>query len=133
MGKRMIATSRLTTAEAAEARRGLAEAAARRKAAQAGNRPAEAPGPTNVYDLAALNRLVEELREARESQGLSLADVSERTGIDRAALNKIETRKNQNPTYGTLARYAAAVGRSLAMSLDRRPAKRPAKRSSAAV
>ncbi|MGC1272974.1 MAG: helix-turn-helix transcriptional regulator [Planctomycetaceae bacterium] len=113
----MIATSRLTAAEAAEARKTLAEATARRKAAKAGDRPAEAPGPANVYDLVALNRLVDELREAREAQGLSLADVSERTGIDRAALNKIETRKNQNPTYGTLARYAAAVGRSLTLGL----------------
>ncbi len=93
---------------------------ARRKAAQAGVRPSEAPGPANVYDLVALNHLVDELRAARESQGLSLADVSQRTGIDRASLNKIETRKNQNPTYGTLARYAAAVGRTLTMGLATR-------------
>ncbi|MBA3313396.1 MAG: helix-turn-helix transcriptional regulator [Planctomycetota bacterium] len=117
MAKPAIKDRRPTEAEAADARRQLSDALARRKASKTGVRSAEAPGPANVYDLIALNRLVDELRATRESQGLSLADVSERTGIDRASLNKIETRKNQNPTYGTLARYAAAVGRSLTMGL----------------
>jgi ribosome-binding protein aMBF1 (putative translation factor) len=114
-------------AQVAEAGQILAEAAERRRAAKAGDRPAEAPGPANIYDMIALNLLVDQLREAREAQGLSLADVSERTGIDRASLNKIELRKNQNPTYGTLARYAAAVGRSLTLGLgEPASAKRPA-------
>lgn len=123
MAKRTRALRRATAAEVAEAGKIMAEALARRKAAKAGDRPAEAPGPATIYDMIALNILVDQLREAREAQGLSLADVSERTGIDRAALNKIELRKNQNPTYGTLARYAAAVGRSLAMNLSEPPAK----------
>ena len=120
MGKAASRNRRPSKAEAADARKQLKEALARRKASKAGARPAEAPGPSNVYDLIALNQLVDELRAAREMLGLSLADVSERTGIDRASLNKIETRKNQNPTYGTLARYAAAVGRSLTMGLTER-------------
>lgn len=132
--KRTSRGRHLTDAEAArldaereEARKYLDEALARRKAAAAGDRPAEAPGPANIYDMVALNLLVDQLREAREAQGLSLADVSERTGIDRASLNKIELRKNQNPTYGTLARYAAAVGRSLTLGLgEPASAKRPA-------
>ncbi len=119
MPKPTTQSPRPTRTQAAAARKQLTEAMARRKAAKAGDRPAEAPGPANVYDLVALNRLVDELRAAREVQGLSLADVAERTGIDRASLNKIETRKNQNPTYGTLSRYAAAVGRSLTIGLLR--------------
>jgi hypothetical protein len=133
MAKRVTRGRHLSDAEAArleadrtEAGKIMAEALERRRAAVAGDRPAEAPGPATVYDLIALNLLVDQLREAREAQGLSLADVSERTGIDRAALNKIELRKNQNPTYGTLARYAAAVGRSLSLGLGEPPAKRPA-------
>lgn len=124
MVKRITRGRHLSDAEAAQlesdraqAGKILSESRERRRAAKAGDRPAEAPGPATIYDMLALNVLVDQLRQARESQGLSLADVSERTGIDRAALNKIETRKNQNPTYGTLARYAAAVGRSLVLSL----------------
>lgn len=136
MAKRITRERHLSDAEAAqldsdraEAAKILAEARERRRAAKAGDRPTEAPGPATIYDMLALNVLVDQLRQARESQGLSLADVSERTGIDRAALNKIETRKNQNPTYGTLARYAAAVGRSLVLSLGEstpKAARRPA-------
>lgn len=133
MAKRVTLGRHLSDAEAAqlraqiaEAGQILAEAGERRRAAKAGDRPAEAPGPANIYDMIALNLLVDQLREACEAQGLSLADVSERTGIDRASLNKIELRKNQNPTYGTLARYAAAVGRSLTLCLGDAPsAKRP--------
>jgi transcriptional regulator with XRE-family HTH domain len=60
-----------------------------------------------------------------ESQGLSLADVSERTGLDRAMLSKLETGKLANPTVGTLRRYARALGKRLSWSLaDPSPATR---------
>ncbi|HEX6987652.1 MAG TPA: helix-turn-helix transcriptional regulator, partial [Planctomycetaceae bacterium] len=80
-------------AAAAEAENAVREAFARRKAAkEAGGLP-EASGPGSVYDLVELNRFVSALREAREAQGLSLADLSERTGIDRSALSKLENRR----------------------------------------
>jgi ribosome-binding protein aMBF1 (putative translation factor) len=44
------------------------------------------------------------LRRERERQGLSLTDLAERTGIDRATISKIETGKIANPTVGTLAK-----------------------------
>jgi len=58
------------------------------------------------------------LRRAREQQGLSLTDMAERTGIDRATISKLETGKLANPTIGTLRTYARALGRRLAWTLE---------------
>jgi DNA-binding phage protein len=70
--------------------------------------------------MAALDQLQELLRQlkaAREAKGLSLADVTERTGMDRSALSKLETGQRANPTVETLVRYAEAVGKRLVVSL----------------
>ena len=66
-----------------------------------------------------LETLVQELKAAREAQGLSLADLSRLTGMDRSALSKLETGQRPNPTLETLARYAEAVGRRLVVALTR--------------
>ena len=58
------------------------------------------------------------LRHERERQGLSLTDMAERSGIDRATISKIETGKIANPTIGTLKTYAKALGRRLAWTLE---------------
>jgi DNA-binding XRE family transcriptional regulator len=58
------------------------------------------------------------LRRERERQGLSLTDMAERTGIDRATISKLETGKIPNPTIGTLRTYAKALGRRLAWTLE---------------
>ena len=58
------------------------------------------------------------LRSERERQGLSLTDMAERTGIDRATISKLETGKIPNPTIGTLRTYAKALGRKLAWTLQ---------------
>jgi transcriptional regulator with XRE-family HTH domain len=57
------------------------------------------------------------LRAERERQGLSLADIAERTGIDRAAVHKLEIGVNRNPTLATLNRYAEALGVRIEWSL----------------
>jgi ribosome-binding protein aMBF1 (putative translation factor) len=57
------------------------------------------------------------LRLERESQGLSLTDLAERSGIDRATISKLETGKIANPTVGTLRTIAAALGKRLSWSL----------------
>lgn len=67
-------------------------------------------------DAADLGRLVATLRRAREAQQLSLADIAERTGIDRSSLCRLERHRNTNPTFATLARYARAVGLRMAAS-----------------
>lgn len=77
----------------------------------------EPSGPSSVCDLVELNHLVSTLREAREEQGLSLADVAAQTGIDRSALCRLENYRNINPTFATLTRYAAAVGLRLTLGV----------------
>ena len=64
-----------------------------------------------------LQDLLIQLREAREQKGLSLADLTEITGMDRSALSKLETGQRPNPTLETLARYADAVGKRLVVAL----------------
>jgi DNA-binding XRE family transcriptional regulator len=64
-----------------------------------------------------VQELLAQLKAAREEQGLSLADLSERTGMDRSALSKLETGQRPNPTVETLVRYAHAVGKRLVVSL----------------
>jgi DNA-binding Xre family transcriptional regulator len=64
-----------------------------------------------------LRELCARLRQARESRGLSLADVQELTGIDRAQLSRLERGEVHNPTVSTLSRYAKAVGCRVGMAL----------------
>ena len=64
-----------------------------------------------------LQELFRQLKAAREAKGLSLADLTELTGMDRSALSKLETGQRANPTVETLVRYAEAVGKRLVVSL----------------
>jgi predicted transcriptional regulator len=64
-----------------------------------------------------LQELLAQLKAAREAKGLSLADLTELTGMDRSALSKLETGQRANPTVETLVRYAEAVGKRLEVSL----------------
>ncbi len=64
-----------------------------------------------------LHRLLAQLKAAREAKGLSLADLTELTGMDRSALSKLETGQRANPTVETLVRYAEAVDKRLKLSL----------------
>ena len=73
---------------------------------------AEQEFPPAVADDRLLT-LVGAFRTERERQGLSLADVAERTGMDRAQISKLETGKVPNPTLGTLRTYAHALGLEL--------------------
>jgi predicted transcriptional regulator len=70
-----------------------------------------------LASLDQLNELLSQLKAAREAKGLSLADITELTGMDRSALSKLETGQRANPTVETLVRYAEAVGKRLVVSL----------------
>jgi predicted transcriptional regulator len=70
-----------------------------------------------MASLDQLDKLCEQLKAAREAKGLSLADVTELTGMDRSALSKLETGQRANPTVETLVRYAEAVGKRVVVSL----------------
>jgi len=64
-----------------------------------------------------LRKLLAQLKAAREAKGLSLADLTDLTGMDRSALSKLETGQRANPTVETLVRYAEAVGKRLIVTL----------------
>lgn len=70
-----------------------------------------------VAALDKIDDLLKQLKAAREEKGLSLGDLSERTGMDRSALSKLESGERPNPTVETLVRYADAVGMRLEVSL----------------
>lgn len=57
----------------------------------------------------------------REKQGLTLAEVAGRSGLDTAMLSRLENGKLLNPTVSTLARYAAALGLQLVLSAEKTP------------
>jgi transcriptional regulator with XRE-family HTH domain len=61
---------------------------------------------------------IHRLRVERKAKGLTLAQVSERSGIDQPALSRLERGLSTNPTVDTLARYASALGARLRLSLE---------------
>jgi DNA-binding XRE family transcriptional regulator len=86
-------------------------------------------GPDELIDQGEIEELVPQpqfmelrtptalLRQLREEQGLSLTDVSERSGLTRAAVSRLENGWNVNPTLDTLFRYAAVVGAYVSLSV----------------
>ncbi len=63
-------------------------------------------------------RVIDQLRAARERQGLSLADMKDRTGMSREATNRLENHDGPNPTIATLVRLASALGVKLNLSVQ---------------
>jgi hypothetical protein len=51
------------------------------------------------------------LKQERTKRGLSIGDVADRSGLDRAVISRLENGKQDNPTVATLMRYAAAIGK----------------------
>jgi ribosome-binding protein aMBF1 (putative translation factor) len=77
--------------------------------------------PASAIDrqsLTAILALVARFKAARESQGLTLAEVAERMGIDAPALSRLETGKVLNPTLATLHKWAEALGQKLHVDLS---------------
>ncbi|MSQ95678.1 MAG: XRE family transcriptional regulator [Gemmataceae bacterium] len=58
------------------------------------------------------------LKGERERSGLTIADVAERSGLDRAVVSRLENGKQDNPTVATLMRYAAAIGKRFVWSYE---------------
>lgn len=67
--------------------------------------------------LRPLREALRAMREEREAQELSLADIQDRTGMSRSALCRMENDLNGNPTVSTLPRYADALGKRLLITL----------------
>lgn len=64
-----------------------------------------------------LRAMLATLKRHRERQGLSLADVAERSGMDRAAISRLENGVYVNPTVDTLYRYAQAIGADIGFNV----------------
>src|SRR5260370_32129383 len=57
------------------------------------------------------------LKAMREQQGLSITDLAERTGMDRAMISRLENGQMDNPTIATMTRYARALGKKVVVRL----------------
>ncbi len=95
-------------------------AAARQRAEQTRRQLAHKPNPSELLtpqELAdaapfylVLRDYVRQLKAAREAAGLTLAEVSARSGLAVESLSRLETGAQTNPTWKTLGAYAAAIG-----------------------
>jgi hypothetical protein len=65
-----------------------------------------------------LRQVLHALKLERERQGLSFADLNERTGIDLGSLTKLENDLDPNVPMSTLLRYAEAVGKVLTVHIE---------------
>jgi transcriptional regulator with XRE-family HTH domain len=79
-----------------------------RKANRAVARPVAGPGD-DVGAAELGQRVAENLRQRRKARGMSLDDLARASGVSRAALSQIETRKS-NPTVGVLWKIAVGLG-----------------------
>lgn len=60
----------------------------------------------------------------REQQGLSISDMADRTGVDRAMIRRLENAQLGNPTLAAVGRYAQALGQRVVVTLGDAAAKR---------
>src|SRR5713226_8538919 len=58
-----------------------------------------------------IQRALQALKGERKRRGLSIDNVAEHSGLDRAVVSRLENGKQDNPTVATLMRYASAVGK----------------------
>jgi DNA-binding XRE family transcriptional regulator len=81
----------------------------------------EGPAPLGIF--LDMRLAVAELRKARMAAGLTLTQLADRSGIDKAALSRLERGLQVNPTIETLCRYAAGLGKRMAWQLADDPDK----------
>jgi len=67
--------------------------------------------------VTALEEVLKLLKSERESQGLSLGEIEQRTGIAKSNLSRLENQEHVNPTIATLSNYADALGKRLVIAL----------------
>jgi DNA-binding XRE family transcriptional regulator len=65
-----------------------------------------------------VQRALQALKHERRHCGLSISDVAELSGLDRAVVSRLENGKQDNPTVATLMRYAAALGKRFLWSYE---------------
>jgi len=79
--------------------------------------------------IATIDRLVNELDEAREAAGLTKAELARAIGAEPASIRRLFASGHSNPTLGTLAEVASALGMQVTLSplpaTERRKVTRP--------
>lgn len=73
--------------------------------------------PITQQEYCDIHQFATHLKRVRHEQGLSLADLAQRTGIDRSALSRLENGIYDNPTVSTLSRYAHALGKQIVVQV----------------
>lgn len=63
-------------------------------------------------------RAIQGLKQDRKRSGISIVEVAEKSGLDRAVVSRLENGKQDNPTVSTLMRYAAAIGKRFLWSFE---------------
>ena len=76
--------------------------------------------PTTLGDHLDFAVFLATARKAREDRGLSLSEVADRMGVDHAAVSRLESGKQPNPTVNTVMRYVEAIGLRVAWGLAER-------------
>lgn len=84
------------------------------------------PIPLGAY--LSLKLIVRNLRKMRERAHLSLADVSRKSGMDKAMLSRLETGRVPNPGIETLVRYVNALGKDIEWRFVEAPARKRKRR-----
>jgi hypothetical protein len=78
----------------------------------------EYEGPIPQGSLVSYFSTVAKLKRERQRQGLTLSEVSDRSGLDVGLLSRLENGKVVNPTLTTLWRYADALGRTVTLDVS---------------
>lgn len=103
----------------AQQRRQFQQAVAEEQAARAENIEVAKKSVPHLLDRCGqANAVVAQLRESREALGVSLAEMEQRTGIRKSVLSRLENSKAPNPTLATMQRYAEALGKRVAFSIE---------------
>ena len=69
-------------------------------------------------ELLSLHEALAYLKRERLRQNLTLRELSERTGIDEAALSRLENGQNSNPKVDTMYRVASALGKTISWTFE---------------
>jgi len=78
----------------------------------------DAPEAVSHGEYLDLRAMLAALKRHREQQGLSLADVAARSGMDRSAISRLENGVYVNPTLDTLYRYAEAIHAEIGFTVN---------------
>jgi DNA-binding Xre family transcriptional regulator len=74
--------------------------------------------PIPQGELLSLMEFAGAVRTIRRRLEMSLTDLSDVSGIDKAALSRLECGQVDNPTFSTLERVANALGKRLRLALE---------------